>query len=132
MFIADSYIPGNSVTDEARKWNLMMDLWTEEELPSPYQELITYDNEVNNGGHAQYFFNTADCQDIKTEIETILPALPELLRENLMQGFKAFLALDDIIYDPENEVFSQCDDVFYDNEDLLIEILKQYADTFAL
>ena len=132
MFIADSYIPGNSVTDEARKWNLMMDLWTEEELPSPYQELITYDNEVNNGGHAQYFFNTDDCQDIKTEIETILPALPELLRENLMQGFKAFLALDDIIYDPENEVFSQCDDVFYDNEDLLIEILKQYADTFAL
>ena len=132
MFIADSYTPGNNATNEDRKWNLMMDLWIEEDLPAPYQELITYDNEVNNGGHAQYFFNTADCRDIKTEIETILPALPDLLHENLKQGLKAFLALDDVIYDPENEVFNQCDEVFYDNEELLIEILNQFAATLDL
>ena len=132
MFIADLYTPGNNATNEDRKWNLMMDLWIEEDLPAPYQELITYDNEVNNGGHAQYFFNTADCRDIKTEIETILPALPDLLQENLKQGLQAFLALDDVIYDPENEVFNQCDEVFYDNEELLIEILNQFAATLDL
>ena len=45
------------LTDEQLRWNKIWDLWAEGKAKSPYSELMTYDGEVNNGGHDQYFFN---------------------------------------------------------------------------
>lgn len=42
-------------TDEQKKWNKMWDLWAEGRADSPYAELMTYQSEINNGGHDQYF-----------------------------------------------------------------------------
>ena len=43
------------LTEEQLKWNKIWDLWAEGEAESPYAELITYQSEINNGGHGQYF-----------------------------------------------------------------------------
>ena len=45
------------LTGEQKKWNIMWDLWVEGRADSPYAELMTYQSEINNGGHdrlAQY------------------------------------------------------------------------------
>ena len=36
------------------KWNKMWDLWAKGEIASPYADLMTYQSEVYNGGHAQF------------------------------------------------------------------------------
>lgn len=116
-----------SLTEE-EKWNRMWELWEKGKLKSPCANLMTYEGEVNNGGHSQYFFNTANCGDLKAEVDTILPVLPEPLRGNLKRGYDAFAAQEDISDDVNDDLFDDCDSVFYENEQLLIDMLKVYAD----
>lgn len=116
-----------------QKWDLMWDLWMQGKAASPYGELMHYESEVNNGGHSQYFFNlsNSDEYDLSAEVETILPILPEPLRENLKRGYDAFAVQEDISSDENDELFDECDDVFYENEQLLISVLKEYAESLT-
>lgn len=34
----------------------LWELWEGERVDSPYAELMTYQSEINNGGHSQFFF----------------------------------------------------------------------------
>lgn len=124
--------PGRELTEAEQKWNLMWDLWARGEAASPYAELMEYDGEINNGGHDQYFFNLSNCGDLKAEVETILKILPEPLRENLNRGYTAFAAQKDICDDENEELFEACDEVFYENEQQLLDMLKGYADGLSL
>ena len=56
------------LTEEQLKWNKMWELWTEEKVESPYAELMTYQSEINNGGHCQYFSNVENVSDLPKEI----------------------------------------------------------------
>ena len=47
----------SELTEEQKKWNKMWDLWANGLTDSPYAELMTYQSEVYNGGHGQYFDN---------------------------------------------------------------------------
>jgi len=132
MSLFGTYTTGRELTDEERKWNRMWDLWAEGEIPAPYAQLMEYDAEVNNGGHSQYFFNTANCGDLDADVRTILPMVPELLRSNLKKGYEAFSAQEDISDDGNDDLFDECDALFYDNEHLLLEILKEYSQNIAL
>lgn len=132
MGLFDKLKKKDELPEKERKWNKMWDLWAEGQAKSPYAQLMTYDSEVNNGGHSQYFFNTANCGDLKAELESILPILPNVLRENLKRGYEAFAAQEDIDDDVNDELFNECDDVFYDNEQLLLDLLEAYADTMKL
>ncbi len=61
------------LTEEQLKWNKMWELWTEEKVASPYAELMTYQSEINNGGHDQYFSNvenTGDLMNCQTKCNT--------------------------------------------------------------
>lgn len=120
------------MTERDHKWNLMWDLWVAGKAASPYAELMEYEGEVNNGGHGQYFFNGANCRDLAAEVQTILTVLPEPLRENLKRGYDAFMAQEDISDDENDELFDECDSIFYDNEDLLLDLLRVYADSLTL
>ncbi|MGN0805286.1 MAG: hypothetical protein ACI4MS_07880, partial [Candidatus Coproplasma sp.] len=51
------------LSDKQLKWNKMWKLWADEKAQSPYAELMTYQSEINNGGHAQYFFNLSSICD---------------------------------------------------------------------
>ena len=52
------------LTEEQLKWNKMWDLWTDGNAESPYAELMTYQSEINNGGHGQYFCNIENNDDV--------------------------------------------------------------------
>ena len=109
------------------RWNRIWELWEIGDLLPPLKNLLTYESEVNNGGHSQYFFNIANCGDLATEVEAVLPMLPEPLRENLARGYAAFSAQNDISDDVNDELFEECDDVFYEYEQLIIAIIQEAA-----
>ena len=116
-------------TDE--KVNQMWELWANGKLKTPCAKLMTYESEVNNGGHSQYFFNIANTGNLTEEVAAVLSMLPEPLRENLNRGYAAFTAQKDISDDDNEELFEECDDVFYEHEQLLIDILYKFAENLT-
>lgn len=115
-----------------RKWNKMWELWVDEKAESPYAELMSYDSEVNNGGHSQYFFNTANCGDLKASAEILLKTLPEPLLSNFRKAYEAFSGQEDICDDENDELFDACDDTFGEYEQLVLDMLAAYAESITL
>ena len=113
-----------------QKLDKMWDLWAINKLDLPCAKLMKYESEVNNGGHSQYFYNVANCGDLAAEVEAVLSMLPEPLRENLARGYAAFSEQDDIADDVNDELFEECDDVFYEHEQLIIDIIYEAAKSF--
>ena len=109
------------------RWNRIWELWEIGDLLSPLENLLTYESEVNNGGHSQYFFNVANGGDLAVEVEAVLSMLPEPLRENLARGYAAFSAQDDISDDVNDELFEECDNIFYKHEQLIIDMIQEVA-----
>lgn len=132
MGIFDLFGKKNELPEKDRKWNKMWDLWADGKAAPPYAQLMTYESEVNNGGHDQYFFNVTEVSDLKAEVEAALSILPEPLKGNLQRGYEAFAAQEDIADDVNDDLFNECDDVFYANEQLLIALLEEYAATMKL
>ena len=121
------------LTEAQLKWNKMWELWTEEKTKSPYNELMTYQSEINNGGHSQYFCNVDNVSDLKKEMSALEEILTPLLRENLQKAYEAHLILEEKEDDEiAEEVLEQCDDVFYENEEQINHILQEYANTLEI
>ena len=75
MGLFDFFKKKVKLTEEQQKWNKMWELWVEEKVDSPYLQLMTYQSEVNNGGHDQYFNNidnTGNLQEELIVLQTIL------------------------------------------------------------
>jgi len=110
------------------QWNKMWELWVEGEAESPYAELMTYQSEVNNGGHDQYFFNVSQTGDLEKEMSVLETVLSPKLKANLQKAYGAYLVLEEKEEDEAAEaLLDQCDDVFYENEEEINQTLKQYA-----
>ena len=121
------------LTEEQLKWNKMWELWTEEKVKSPYFELMTYQGEINNGGHSQYFCNVENVSDLKKEMTVLEEILTPILSENLKKAYKAHLILEEKEDDGKAEkILEQCDDVFYENEEQINHILQEYANTLEI
>ena len=119
--------------EEQLKWDKMWELWTEEKAKTPYAELMTYQSEINNGGHSQYFCNVENVSDLQKEMSALEEILPSLLKENLQNAYKAHLILEEKEDDERaEEILEQCDDVFYENEEQINNILQQYANTLEI
>ena len=120
---------------EAQKWNKMWEMWVEEKTATPYTELMTYQSEVNNGGHMQFFDNVSNTADLGQHIEALKTVLDGVLKENITAGYDAYLEYESL-GEPEDEkfeeIFERLDDVFYENESEIEQILKDYAATFEL
>ena len=118
------------LTEEQLKWNKMWDLWTDGNAESPYAELMTYQSEINNGGHSQYFCNVENNDDLSQEMSALENILSDNLIDNLHKAYKAHLILE------ENEeaeaIMEQCDDMFYENEEEINNKLQSYADKIQL
>ena len=127
MGIFDLFKRKKETLTTEEKLDRMWELWEIGDLKAPCAKLMTYESEVNNGGHSQYFFNIANSGDLAAEVEAVLSMLPEPLRENLNRGYTAFAAQEDICDDDNEELFEECDDVFYEHEQLLIDILYESA-----
>ena len=121
------------LTEEQRKWNKMWDLWEEGLADSPFAELMTYQSEVNNGGHDQYFTNIENTGDLQKELTALETVLSSKLKENLKKAYEAYWILEDHEEDEQAEAaLEQCDDVFYENEEEINCTLKEYADRVNL
>lgn len=119
------------LTDAERRWNKMWELWVQGKVISPYLELMNYQSEVNNGGHSQYFFNTANCGDVAAEVAVLLSVLPEPLLSNLRRAYDSFVSQTDVD-DEDEQLLEECDDVFYAQEAMLNALLENYAHTMEL
>ena len=130
MGIFDIFKKKKAALTTDQKLNKMWDLWAINKLDLPCAKLMKYESEVNNGGHSQYFYNVANCGDLAVEVEAVLSMLPDPLRENLARGYAAFSEQDDISDDVNDELFEECDDVFYEHEQLIIDIIYETAKNF--
>ncbi len=116
------------LSEADEKWNRMWDLWADGNIESPYNELMTYQSEVNNGGHHQYFLNTENNGDVRKDIETLCGILPDILKENIQTAFKAYIKLEqDKNIEANEELLEKCDDVFWENEEMINSILESYC-----
>ena len=116
------------LSDEQKKWNKMWDLWEENRADTPYAELMTYQSEINNGGHDQYFLNIENTGDLQKEMTALKTVLSEKLQKNLQDAYHAYRTVTDNESDEDAEaILEQCDDIFYQNEEEINRILREYA-----
>ena len=116
------------ISEADEKWNRMWDLWVDGEIESPYNVLMTYQSEVNNGGHHQYFLNTENNGDVRKDIDALCTILPGVLTENIQSAFKAYIELEqDKNIEANEEILEKCDDLFYENEEMINSILESFC-----
>lgn len=121
------------LTEEQLKWNKIWDLWAEGKAESPYAELMTYQSEINNGGHGQYFFNVENNGDVNEEMTILKTILSDELVDNLHKAYKAHLVLEENEDDEKaEEIIEDCDNVFCENEEEVNRKLEAYADKIQL
>ena len=114
--------------EEALKWNKMWELWVDKRAESPYSELMTYHSEINNGGHWQYFTNVENTSNLPEEMSELEQILPAELWSNVQKAYGAYLMLDEPAESKTaDQALDQCDDIFYEKEDEIINLLKSYA-----
>lgn len=101
------------------KWNKLCELWSKNMLPSPYQELFTYDNYIQGEGHYLFFESHKEKY-----IELLLKELPKVLKDNLENAFNKYKTLNS-----NEDEYLIYDDIYYENENLLISILEEYSKT---
>ena len=121
------------LTKEQQKLDQIWSLWEEGQADSPYAELMTYQSEVGNGGHDQYFYNMENTGDLKKEMAALNTILPIKLKNNLDNAYEVYLLLKEKEGDEKSkEILEQCDDVIYENEEALNYILREYANKIEL
>ena len=112
---------------EQFKEDRMWDLWAKGKAESPYAEIMTYQSEISNGGHDQYFFNVSNTGDLNKEMSVLREVLPEILKSNLEKAYAAYLVLEENEDDEESEdILNECDRFFYDNEGELCDLYEEY------
>ena len=122
-----------ALSEADRKWNKLWEMWSQEDIESPYNELMNYHSEVANGGHYQYFLNTENNGDLNKEIEALRSILPEVLKDNLQSAFNAYTELEnDKNIDSNEKTLKICDNTFWKNEEAINEIIKSFSDTVIL
>lgn len=121
------------LTEEQLKWNAIWELWGAEKAVSPYAEVMTYQSEMNNGGHEQYFEHVISFGNLPYELSVLDQILPVKLRKNLKTAYQAYLKLQQNEDDEKSEdTLERCDDVYFENDEQIDTILKRYADEIIL
>lgn len=94
---------------------------------------MTYQSEVNNGGHLQYFDNLENVGDLQKEVSQLNRILPQILKDNLLKAYNAYLVMLKQDQDDETEiVFEKYDEIYYENEESINQLLEKYSETIEL
>ncbi|MBR4056610.1 MAG: DUF4375 domain-containing protein [Oscillospiraceae bacterium] len=132
MGLFDFFKKKVELTEEQQKWNKMWELWVEEKVDSPYLQLMTYQSEVNNGGHDQYFTNVDNTGNLQEELSVLKTILSKKLSDNLQKAYQAYSVLEKEDDKTAEETIAHCDDVFYESEEEINRILQAYANKIKL
>ncbi len=132
MGLFDIFKKKEPVTDEQLKWEYLWEKWRLEEVPEPYNTIMTYYKEIKKEGHTRFFLNIAFCGEVEKAVDKIGSLLPDVLCENLKTAYSHYV----ILVNEENEETEQkirdCDTVFDENEKLILDIIQEYADTLEV
>ena len=93
---------------------------------------MTYQSEVNNGGHDQYFTNVENTGDLQEELSVLKTILSKKLVNNLQKAYQAYLVLEKGNDETAEAMIGKCDDVFYESEEEINRILQEYANKIIL
>ena len=120
------------VTPEQKKWKYLWEKWRLEEVEEPYNTIMTYYKEIKKEGHTRFFLNIAFCGEVEKAVEKIGNELPEILRENLKTAYSYYVTLVNEENEETEKKIEECDAVFDENENLLIDIIQGYANTLEV
>lgn len=135
MGIFDKLFHGNAEKRAQRQWEYMWRLWAEGALPSPYQELLTYDSEMQDGGHLQFFLNAEiRAYNMFSVMAQLKEVLPEGLADNVANAYRAYCRLGVDVNDDnsiaealEEAPLVSYDSYYFEHEEELIDLLEAYA-----
>ena len=68
MGLFDIFKKKEPVTDEQLKWEYIWEQWRLEEVPEPYNTIMTYYKEIKKEGHTRFFLNIAFCGEVEKAI----------------------------------------------------------------
>ena len=120
------------VSEEQKKWDFAWEQWRLEEVPAPYNMLMTYYNEIKKGGHTRFFINIAFCGEVQKAVDKIGSELPEILCENLKTAYSHYVVLVNEENEETEKKIEECDAIFDENEKLLVDIIQEYANTLEV
>ncbi len=132
MGIFDIFKKKEPMTEEQEKMEYLWNLWRLEEVPEPYNILMTYYKEIKKGGHTRFFINIAFCGEVQKAVEKIGTLLPEILYENLKTAYSHYVILINEENEETEEKIAECDKVFDENEQLLLDMIQEYANTLEI
>ena len=117
---------GGLYGEDAERYNRMWDRWAEGKIGSPYADLMTYQAEVNNGGHMQLFDNLESRGALEKSISELYKILPVNHKKNLKIAYDAYKKCGDN-YEKCAPTLDRCDDFYYENEEPINKILENFS-----
>lgn len=120
------------LTEEQKHMNFLWEKWRLEEVPAPYSTLMTYYTEIKQGSHISFFLNIAYCGEVEKAVNKIGEALPQALKENLQSAYSHYLVLINEENEETEDKIRECDAFFHENENLITDILQEYANTLEV
>ena len=117
---------GGLVGEDAERYNRMWDRWAEGKIGSPIAELMTYQAEVNNGGHYQFFHNMNVRSVLQKTLAELNKILPANHKRNLKLAYDTYKKYGDD-YEKSEPILDKCDDFFYENEESINQILENFS-----
>ncbi len=129
MGLFDVFKKKEPKTEEQERMEYLWNLWRLEEVPEPYNTLMTYYKEIKKGGHTRFFINIAFCGEVQKAVERIGALLPSVLCENLNTAYSHYVVLINEENEETEEKIAECDKVFDENEQLILDMLQEYANS---
>mgnify|MGYP003465057854 CR=1 FL=1 len=132
MGLFDIFKKKEPMTDEQLKWEYLWEKWQLEEVPEPYNTIMTYYKEIKKEGHTRFFINIAFCGEVEKAVEKIGSLLPPVLCENLKTAYSHYVILVNEENEETESKIRECDTFFDENEQLILDIIQEYADTLEV
>ncbi|MBQ4573216.1 MAG: hypothetical protein IJA80_08050 [Clostridia bacterium] len=132
MVLFDLFKKKEPMTDEQLKLEYLWEKWRLEEVPEPYNTLMTYYKEIKKEGHTRFFLNIAFCGEVEKAVNKIGDLLPPILCENLKTAYSHYVVLVNEENEETEQKIRECDTFFDENEQLLLDMIQEYADTLEV
>lgn len=127
------------LTKEQLQWNKVWDKWSNGELETPYKEILDYSSGINGGGHLCFFDNvvsSGNFEVLNETIKTLVAVLPEAFIKPLLKVYNSYVKdnakEEDYVSSKTDRLANKADDVFYNNEESINELIRDYSKTIVL
>ena len=117
-------------------WIIVIILFSTYFNPACYLCLIGYPfiiyKEIKKEGHTRFFLNIAFCGEVEKAVNKIGDLLPSVLCENLKTAYSHYVVLVNEENEETEQKIRDCDTFFDENEQLLLDMIQEYANTLEV